>query len=222
MGLVKYNAHIFVTAACMWLYFSRIFPSPTSILIGTSYSTCTVATNLQESRRVLSKSQKRLLATLSKKVLWAKVAVRGVPTKKCSCQRIDSPSRTMIMRFTAGLLLLLLSSVSIIHGEFLATPEVKWSYQIPGSGTLSGRGLRKGNGVVSSGDSVFCTADDGSLHVIKPDDLEASVVVEPPIVPGASAECRSGVAIQEKDGVFQFAVYAVTFIPTSEDTPITR
>ena len=106
--------------------------------------------------------------------------------------------------------LLLLSVVVFADAQYLSSPAVGWTYQLPGSGTLSGRGVRRSNAVVSSydGSTVFVTADDGSLHIIKPADLSTSVVVDAPSEQSTYTECRSGVALSETDGSVNFAVYA--------------
>lgn len=98
---------------------------------------------------------------------------------------------------------------------FLETPSVRWTYQLPGSGTLSGRGLRRHNEVLVSkdGSTIFATADDGSLHFIYPDNLRGSFVFEPEIVRGTYTECRSGVSFVEENGELKYVVYAVTDIP---------
>lgn len=65
--------------------------------------------------------------------------------------------------------------------------------------------------------TVFATADDGSLHIIKPaDSSSSSVVVKAPVVEGSYAEGRSSVTLSETvDGVLQFAVYAVVLTPVT-------
>jgi hypothetical protein len=105
----------------------------------------------------------------------------------------------------------------IVRSEFLSEPSLEWTYQLPGSGSLSGRGVRKNNAVVVSYDglSVFVTADDGTLHILKPSDLSSSIVVDVPISSGnRSTECRSGISISETfNKQVNFVVYAVTMLP---------
>lgn len=119
--------------------------------------------------------------------------------------------------FIIALLLLCLASV---NGDYLSGPTVDWTYQLPNSGTLGGRGVRRHNGVVSSysGSSVFVTADDGSLHIIKPDDFSTSIVVDAPAEKDTFTECRSGVAVSETNGKINFVVYAVGFSPLTNGT----
>jgi hypothetical protein len=123
------------------------------------------------------------------------------------------------MKFTFAALFLGATAL-VTNAEYFDDPVVQWSYQIGGSGALGGRSFRNTNGIVPSFDqsSVFATADDGSLHILKPNNLEASIVVEPPTAEGAYAEGRSSVAISETDGVFNFAVYAVVVTPVTSST----
>ena len=107
--------------------------------------------------------------------------------------------------FTA---LLLFSSCLSAQGSLLEQPQMSWTFQIPGSGTLGGRSFRKGNSVSIHDETstVFATSDDGSLHIIG---LEISFLFEAPQVFSTFTECRSGVAFHP-DG---FAVYAVIDTP---------
>lgn len=135
------------------------------------------------------------------------------------------PSTALIkMKFAASKYItasLLLFAAALVEANYLNAPVVQWTYQIPGAGTLSGRGLRRHNSVTPSlgGSSVFATADDGSLHIIKPENLDTSVVVDPPAEEGAYTECRSGVSVSETNGNVNFVVYAVILTPviTSQD-----
>lgn len=104
--------------------------------------------------------------------------------------------------------LLLLSSCMSVHGSFLEQPQMSWTFQIPGSGTLGGRSFRKGNSITiqDDTDTVYATADDGSLHIIG---LGKSLLFEAPQVSSTFTECRSGVSFHP-DG---FAVYAVIDTP---------
>jgi hypothetical protein len=116
--------------------------------------------------------------------------------------------------------ILLGATALVTNAEHFDGPVVQWTYQIGGSGALGGRSFRKNNGIVSSFDqsSVFATADDGSLHILKPSNLDASIVVEPPTAEGTYAEGRSSVVISERDGVINFAVYAVVLTPVTRST----
>lgn len=107
--------------------------------------------------------------------------------------------------------MLFLLSIALAGAAFLSDPVVEWTYQLPGSGNLSDRGVRRNNAVVPSydGSTVFVTADDGSLHIIKPDDLSTSIVVDAPTKQDANTECRSGVVVSETEGSVNFVVYAV-------------
>jgi hypothetical protein len=120
------------------------------------------------------------------------------------------------MYITASLLLCLAS----VNGDYLSGPTVDWTYQLPDSGTLGGRGVRRHNGVASSysGSSVFVTTDDGSLHIIKPADFSTSIVVSAPVENDAFTECRSGVAVSETNGLVNFVVYAVILSPRTNST----
>ena len=136
-----------------------------------------------------------------------------IPTqKKPQKMMIFTPS----MFITASLLLCLAS----VNGNYLSGPTVDWTYQLPNSGTLSGRGVRRHNGVTSSysGSSVFVTADDGSLHIIKPGDFSTSIVVDAPSEADTFTECRSGVAVSETNGTVNFVVYAVSLSPLTNAT----
>ena len=112
-----------------------------------------------------------------------------------------------VSKFIEALFLL---SLAFVDAQYLSEPAVRWTYQLPGSGTLSDRGVRRNNAVVLSydGSTVFVTADDGSLHIIKPENLANSIVVDAPSEQNAYTECRSGVAISETGGTVNFAVYA--------------
>mmetsp|Transcript_57 Transcript_57/g.115 ORF Transcript_57/g.115 Transcript_57/m.115 type:complete len:954 (+) Transcript_57:137-2998(+) len=101
------------------------------------------------------------------------------------------------------------------NSEFLPEPNIKWTYTLPEAGTIFGRSLRRGNGVVISKDSsrLFVTADDGSLHIIYPDALQESVSFIPTSLQGTFTECQSSVALYENPNV-QYVVYAVM------DTPV--
>jgi hypothetical protein len=117
---------------------------------------------------------------------------------------------------------LLLQFMPVVQTAFLEEPFVKWTYQIPGSGSIGSRGFRKGNAIVISRDEsrLFATADDGSLHIINPDNGPEgeALVYQPESVAGAYTECRSGVALSESTGTI-FAVYAVVDTPNSFGVP---
>jgi hypothetical protein len=106
------------------------------------------------------------------------------------------------------------------NGSLLAQPAVRWTHRLTGSGDLSSRGLRKGNAVVvsKSGNLIFVTADDGSLHILDPQKIKndtSSIVFEPTPVDGRSTGCRSGVTpVDDEGGRTQYLVYAVI------DTPV--
>lgn len=104
--------------------------------------------------------------------------------------------------------------------NFLEEPSVQWTYRLPGSGTLSGRGLRSGNEVLASpnGDTVFVTADDGSLHLIATNNRDNSIIFEPDPVAGTFTECRSGVTLvydPNTPNQVNYVVYAVIDVPVS-------
>lgn len=112
---------------------------------------------------------------------------------------------------------LLLLAIALADAAYLSDPVVEWTYQLPGSGNLSDLGVRRNNAVVPSydGSVVFVTADDGSLHIIRPDNLSTSIVVDAPSEQDAYTECRSGVVVSETDGSVNFAVYAVILTQSS-------
>jgi hypothetical protein len=95
---------------------------------------------------------------------------------------------------------------------------MKWTYSLPGSGALAGRGLRSGNEVLSSpdGNLLFVTADDGSLHFIDVENPQDSLVFEPATIPGTYTECRSGVTMVKDPKTpedVEYVVYSVIDVP---------
>lgn len=112
---------------------------------------------------------------------------------------------------------LALCQLWVCQGNFFDEPSLKWTYNLPGSGTLAGRGLRSGNEVLASPDGsiLFATADDGSLHIIDANQPRDSVVFEPTQIAGTYTECRSGVALvlDPTTQDVQYAVYAVIDVP---------
>jgi hypothetical protein len=82
--------------------------------------------------------------------------------------------------------------------EYLAEPSLRWSLQWEGTGSISSRGMRKGNAVVTHNDGIrlVATMDDGSLHVIQTSPQVRSLsVFEPPPNDNKFTECRSGATI---------------------------
>jgi hypothetical protein len=82
--------------------------------------------------------------------------------------------------------------------EYLAEPTLLWSLQLEGSGSISSRGMRKGNAVVAHDDGIrlVATVDDGSLHVIQTSpQVKTLSVFEPPTIDNKFTECRSGATI---------------------------
>ena len=105
-------------------------------------------------------------------------------------------------------LCLWLSSVTV-QAAFLPSPNVRWTYELPGA---TPRRLGPGNNVVASSDGsrVFSTTSDGSLHILYTSALFASKVFEPETELGDVLTCRSGVTLVENEaGNVEYAVYAV-------------
>mmetsp|Transcript_19365 Transcript_19365/g.44899 ORF Transcript_19365/g.44899 Transcript_19365/m.44899 type:complete len:1238 (+) Transcript_19365:258-3971(+) len=90
----------------------------------------------------------------------------------------------------------------VAHAALLPVPSLKWSLQLEGSGRLSGRGLRRGNGIIAhrDGTKIVATADDASLHIIQTtNQVKTLAVYVPEGFVGRSMECRSGAAFVEKE-----------------------
>jgi hypothetical protein len=127
-------------------------------------------------------------------------------------------SRSSYCPWTGYICFLTLLSL-LLHpssATFFDKPSVRWTYRLPGSGTLSGRGLRKDNEVAVSknGRMVVVTADDGSLHFIFPEKLRDSFVYEPETVDGTYTESRSGLTlVEDENGQLDYVVYAVIDVP---------
>lgn len=125
------------------------------------------------------------------------------------------PCRTLL----AVCLLQLFLTTTTTQASFLLEPKVSWTHSLPGSGSLSGRGLRQGNEVLvgedDDGNTLFVTADDGSLHLINTERLDSSIVYEPETPSGTSTESTSGVTLVRDpiSGAIQYAVYAVIDVP---------
>jgi hypothetical protein len=101
----------------------------------------------------------------------------------------------------------LVASLVLIHtiqASFLDSPSQEWSYQAP-TGTFG-----KDNAVVATDSLVYATTSDGSLHIVRPDALNNSIVVKAPVKEGFTTVCRSGVSVGPS-----FAVYAVLFDNTT-------
>lgn len=127
----------------------------------------------------------------------------------------------------AALVPLLLSCCSFIHGvsaNFFAEPTPKWSVQLQGSGRRTGRGLQKGNAIVSDkdGTKIVVTANDGSLHIIQTTtQVRTLAVFEPEANVGTTTECVSGPSIvytKQQDGLYlPLENEDQTSIPAKED-----
>jgi len=93
-------------------------------------------------------------------------------------------------------------SIDVARANFFASPAPKWSIQLLGSGRTSGRGLRKGNGIVSvkDGSKIVVTANDGSLHIIQTtNQVKSHAVYVPDGSVGSRIECLSGAIIVYED-----------------------
>jgi hypothetical protein len=124
---------------------------------------------------------------------------------------------------------LLLVTQQVAFANLLSEPNLRWKFTLEGASKgLFGRNLRKGNAVVADpkdGSTLFVTADDGSLHIVKGDGGETqltSTVFEPIAVSGRYTECRSGVTIVEEQNENEddtttttYLVYAVVDIPVA-------
>ena len=120
------------------------------------------------------------------------------------------------MRRIAACLLLLAAAA---NANFLAEPQVQWSFTLPLSDQGETRGLRKGNAVVASQDDtlLFITSEDGSLHILRTQDgLPAADVYEPYTAQNTITYCTSGVALAEDQSEVQYALYAVIDEPDPE------
>eukprot|EP00547_Thalassionema_nitzschioides_P010138 CAMPEP_0194229954 /NCGR_PEP_ID=MMETSP0156-20130528/44156_1 /TAXON_ID=33649 /ORGANISM="Thalassionema nitzschioides, Strain L26-B" /LENGTH=937 /DNA_ID=CAMNT_0038962519 /DNA_START=13 /DNA_END=2826 /DNA_ORIENTATION=- len=124
----------------------------------------------------------------------------------------------LLLKATSLFTIIALTLVPLLKATYLDEPVVLWSYQLPGSGTLAGPGLRKNNAVVATENYLFTTTDEGSLHLIPVSGGDGKHV-EAPTLFGTSTECHSGASISyENDGDINFVVYAVQFsinIPNS-------
>ena len=92
--------------------------------------------------------------------------------------------------------------IDVARANFFANPVPKWSIQLQGSGSTSGRGLRKGNGIVTlkDGSKIVVTANDGSLHIIQTTtQVKSHAVYVPDERSGSVLECVSGAVIVYKE-----------------------
>lgn len=112
--------------------------------------------------------------------------------------------------------------------EYLASPSLRWSLQLEGSGGgLAGRGMRKGNALVAHADGqrVIATADDGSLHIVQtaPQVKPLAVFAPPQVNNNRFTECRSGPTIvypelEEEEFGTQFPEDSFTEVPGEESS----
>eukprot|EP00978_Attheya_sp_CCMP212_P010094 scaffold24247_cov54-Attheya_sp.AAC.4 len=138
---------------------------------------------------------------------------RGVGIMTTKMRRFQRISRSMIMMC----LCLLWMVVGMGESAFVAEPERTWSVSVPGSGTLGGRSLVRGNAIVASNDgsTLYITTDDGTL-VLVDTQSQTTNTFEPSIIEGSVPECRSGVSLHHyHSGAVRYAVYVVTDIPYS-------
>jgi len=135
------------------------------------------------------------------------------------CQNSIHAMAKMVLSLTPDrkniwiIVLSVILSSSMVKSKYLAEPDVLWSYQLPGSGSLAGPGLRKGNAIVAMEKYLFATTDEGSLHIISLFDNE-KIHIKGPVLQGTFAECHSGVSIsKDNNGDMNYLVYAVQFTP---------
>jgi len=118
------------------------------------------------------------------------------------CQNSIHAMAKMVLSLTPDrkniwiIVLSVILSSSMVKSKYLAEPDVLWSYQLPGSGSLAGPGLRKGNAIVAMEKYLFATTDEGSLHIISLFDNE-KIHIKGPVLQGTFAECHSGVSISK-------------------------
>ena len=123
-------------------------------------------------------------------------------------------NRKLIAIATASAALLL----SCVQANFLGAPVPKWSIQLKDSGKSSGRGLRKGNAIVShrDGTKIVATTNDGSLHIIQTtNQIKTIGVYDPAAETTEEYECASAATIvyaSDQDGL-----YSSSFDNDSED-----
>ena len=104
--------------------------------------------------------------------------------------------------------------------DALLEPSIRWSRRLNGCGTLSDASPRKGNGVVASqsGQHVWITDDEGTLHILDPTNSTSDeILFKPPAVEMRRIESRSSVTLSQNETGVDYAVYAVVDVPTSDD-----
>eukprot|EP00816_Leptocylindrus_hargravesii_P001982 CAMPEP_0196815460 /NCGR_PEP_ID=MMETSP1362-20130617/49920_1 /TAXON_ID=163516 /ORGANISM="Leptocylindrus danicus, Strain CCMP1856" /LENGTH=712 /DNA_ID=CAMNT_0042192425 /DNA_START=166 /DNA_END=2304 /DNA_ORIENTATION=- len=106
-------------------------------------------------------------------------------------------------------------------------PRIKWLRTIPNGGTLSGRALKKGNGIVPSiDDRLWAAADDGHLLVFNQTNGDLLFQIDPKVAQNneyvAWTESRSSVALHYNNapgdklfGDVAYCVYALLEVATT-------
>ena len=115
--------------------------------------------------------------------------------------------------------------VFVVVQAGLFRPSVVWSRRLPSSGTLSGSGLRSGNGVaISSNDRyLWITDSEGSLHIFDVENANTRAIgFAPTELEGTDPESRSSVALHEKDKGVAYGVYAIIDVPKTNAITPTR
>jgi hypothetical protein len=103
-----------------------------------------------------------------------------------------------------------------------SNPTTRFFPRPPGSTT----GVRRGNGVVRSHETLWITQGDGSLRIVSISSDNAitttEVLYQPTQMTNRKTECRSSTSLHEIDGVVQYGVYSVIDMPESDDQNIVR
>ena len=96
--------------------------------------------------------------------------------------------------------------------DYLDDPIMKWSVQLPETGSTLESKIGTGNAVTVSPENslVYVTLDDGRLEVLSASDGSTRwQYTPPPLDSGWTVRCQSGVYFGEQSGTGKFAIYAI-------------
>lgn len=106
------------------------------------------------------------------------------------------------------IIILIQTAATILASDEQFTPSIRWQRQIPGSGYLSGRGIRKSNGVVTTKDGrVWVVSDDGGLFIFDPQN--GDLLFESSTQPPAQSLSRSSIHFYYSDKDHSNLIYGV-------------